>query len=172
MKKRINTIKFFIFILSTLTMISCDNDKPQKQSESKPQKQLTQKEEAELERASFDKLPNHNDSISGCWLIDKKRSAPDKIWGMGYSIDGFFFFEEHKRFSVFESTETASSESALGFYRFYYNRLTFEITDGQLFLDVWELKIDGDEIVAKNINIPDQVLYLKRTEKKSALHYK
>ncbi len=164
-------ITLFILGLSLAPIISCTTDKPKKHVESKPKKHLTEAEKADLERGSFDQLPDHNDSITGCWTIDKKRSF-SQLWNLR-EINGFFFFEEHKRFSIYDSSQYTSSESRIGFYRFYKNELTFEITDTERpFQDVWRIKFQQGMIIAENKLNPNQILYLKKVNKKSDLSYK
>lgn len=159
-----------ILFLSLMTLISCNEAITKKQTEKKTIERLTEAEKADLERGSFDKLPDHNDLIVGCWMIDKKRSS-SQLWNSS-EIDALFFFKEHKRFSIYDSTETTESESRIGFFRFYNDELVFEITEGEPFQDVWKIQLSGEKIIAKNKRNPNHILYLNKTNKKSTLSYR
>ena len=164
-------IPVFALVLSFTTVLSCNTSKPKKEIKKKPKKHLTAAEKTDLERGSFDKLPDHNDSIHGCWEIDKRHSTVQ--FGDEGEVDGFFFFKEHKRYSVYGSHDQYDSfESSLGFYRFYNNELTFEITEGKPFQEIWTLKVRQGKIIAENKKNPELMLYLNRIKKKSDLRFK
>ena len=166
---RTNFLNTSLIVFILALAVSCKNDKPLKELEVKPKKHLTEAEKTELERASFDKLPDNNLDIAGCWMINHEKSAA-QLWNADF--DAFFFFKEHKRFSIYDSTEMNISESMIGFYRYYNSELTFEINEGEPFQDVWRIKVKGGQMTAENKRNPNQIIYLDKINKRSRLTFK
>lgn len=155
--------RLFLLLLLCLSLVSSCSDGKHKD----PQKKLTEKEKADLERASFDKLPNHNDSVVGCWLIDSIRSVRLRE---DMDIDALFFLEKNKKLVVLDSSKNNEYEEKIGFFRFYNNELTFEITStGEPFEYRWKTTFDGDQMIAQNKKKPNAFLYLTRVEGKSSM---
>ncbi len=159
---------YFVLILlfSCIGSVSsCHNDKNQQNQ--KTTRQLTAKERADNERASFDKLPNHNDSVVGCWLIDSVKSVRLRE---DMDIDALFFLKEHKKLVILDSSKYNEFEEKIGFFRFYNNELTFEInTEEKPFQYKWNTILTGENIVAQNKKDPKAFLYLTKVDRKSSL---
>lgn len=121
------------------------------------------KEKAKNEQASFDKLPDHNDSIIGYWMIDKEHSI--KL-SNNKDIDALVFLNTNKRLAIFDSTKDYKFEEQIGFYRFYNNKLTLEFrSKNNSSLLNWKTEIKGDRIIAESLSQKGAFLFLDRTDR-------